>query len=286
MALVREALRIVAPDSVFVDSPLSAAGRAQAAALSVFLSQPRTTADGLSHAEAEAHALCRAGPGAPASVVCASNLRRAIQTAGIGLSERLRRTGEQVHVLTSLQEISPNVDALSITPAKTPPSLPGLPLRYDVSGNSGNKALRSTGLPRMAAFAAWAFERPGREAVVAVGHSLWLRSFMDCYLPRNAPHEARRRKVANCAVVAFTLQRGRVGEDTVYRIVPDSISMLYGGASFACIGTLDAWRAHTQARTLRRLPLNQLLPDGEAARCDVALFPSADVSRFRLYTCL
>jgi broad specificity phosphatase PhoE len=229
VALVREALRLVLPDSVFVDSPLSAAGQAQAAALSVFLSQPRTEADGLSHAEAEAHALCRAGPGAPASVVAASNLRRAIQTAGIGLSERLRRTGEQVHVLTCLQEISPNVDALSITPAGAQPSLPGLPLRYDVSGNAGNKALRSTGLPRMAAFAAWAFERPSREAVVAVGHSLWLRSFMDCYLPRACAHEARRRKVANCAVVAFTLQRGRVGDDTVYRIVPESIAMVYGG---------------------------------------------------------
>ena len=133
------------------------------------------------------------------------------------------RNGGQIPVFlaTPLAEPAP--------PAGTPPSLPGLPLRYEVSGNAGNKALRATGLPRMAAFAAWAFERPGREAVVAVGHSLWLRSFMDCYLPRASAHEARRKKVANCAVVAFTLQRGRVGDDTVYRIVPESIAMVYGG---------------------------------------------------------
>ena len=134
-----------------------------------------------------------------------------------------------MHILSSLQEISPNVDTLSITPAYTSPVLPGLGLRYENSGNRGNKAVRGNGGPRMAAFAAWAFERPGREAVVATGHSLWLRSFMDMYLPRGAAHDARRKKVANCAVVAFTLQRGRVGDATVYRIPPESIAMLYGG---------------------------------------------------------
>jgi hypothetical protein len=132
-------------------------------------------------------------------------------------------------VLSSLQEISPNIDALSITPAYTSPVLPGLGLRFENGGNTGNKAVRSTGGPRLAAFAAWAFERPGREAVVATGHSLWLRSFFDTYLPRSCAHEARRRKVVNCAVVAFTLQRGRVGDATVYRIPPESIAMLYGG---------------------------------------------------------
>ena len=134
-----------------------------------------------------------------------------------------------MHVLTALQEISPNVDALSITPANTSPVLPGLSLRYVNGANTGNKPLRGTGAARMAAFAAWAFERPGREAVIATGHSLWLRSFVDMYLPRGATHEARRRKVVNCAVLALTLQRGRVGDATVYRIAPESIVMLYGG---------------------------------------------------------
>jgi broad specificity phosphatase PhoE len=229
VASVREALRFFTADSVFVDSPLSSTGASQAAALSVFLNTPKTEKDGLSKAETEAHALVRAAPGAPPSVVVASNLRRAIATAGIGLAERLRRTGESVHVLTPLQEISPNIDALSITPAFTSPVLPGLGLRCESGGNTGNKPLRGTGAPRLASFAAWCFERPNREAVVATGHSLWLRSFVDAYLPRTAPHEARRRKVANCAVLAFTLQRGRVGETIVYRIPPESICMLYGG---------------------------------------------------------
>ena len=229
MAVVREALRFLSPDSVFVDSPLSATGAAQAAALSVFLASPRTEADGLSKAEAEAHAIVRGAAGAPPSVLASSNLRRAIATAGICLAERVRRTAEPMHVLTCLQEISPNVDALSLTPAQASPAMPGLGLRYEVAGNAGNKAVRSRGGARLAAFAAWAFERPGREAVVATGHSLWLRSFIDCYLPRTATHEARRKKVANCAVLAFTLQRGRVGDETVYRIPPESIAMLYGG---------------------------------------------------------
>jgi hypothetical protein len=230
IALFREALRLVSPDSVFIDSPLSSTGANQAAALSVFLATPRDERHGLSRAEAEAHALVRGAPGAPPSVLASSNLRRALSTAGIALSERLRRTGENIAVLSSLQEISPNVDTLSITPPFAPPVLPGLGnVRFDSSGHNGNKPLRGTGGPRMAAFAAWCFERPGREAVIAAGHSLWFRSFMDCYLPRTCAHDARRRKVVNCAVLAFTLQRGRVGDATVYRIAPESIAMVYGG---------------------------------------------------------
>jgi hypothetical protein len=230
IALFREALRAPALDSVFLDSPLSSTGTVQAAALSQFLSTPRDERHGLSRAEAEAHALVRGAAGAPPSVLASSNLRRALSTAGIALAERLRRTGESVSVLSSLQEISPNIDTLAITPPHASPVLPGLRhVKFDPSYHSGNKPLRGTGGPRMAAFAAWCFERPGREAVIAAGHSLWFRSFFDCYLPRTCAHDARRKKVVNCAVLAFTLQRGRVGDATVYRIAPESIAMVYGG---------------------------------------------------------
>ena len=95
VALVKEALRFFGSDSVFLDSPLSAAGMGQAAALGVFLGKPRTAnSDAMSGAEEETHALIRGLPPAPPSVICASNLRRAVATAGVALAERIRRTGE------------------------------------------------------------------------------------------------------------------------------------------------------------------------------------------------
>ena len=70
----------------------------------------------------------------------------------------------------------------------------------------------------------------GREAVVAVGHSGWFRSFFDVYLPRSAAsHPARKRKIVNCGLVAFTLQRGTVRGEIRYRIAPESVMALYGG---------------------------------------------------------
>lgn len=44
-----------------------------------------------------------------------------------------------------------------------------------------------------------------------MGHSLWFKSFFDVYLPKSADAVARKRKLANCACVAFTLQKGVVG---------------------------------------------------------------------------
>ena len=56
------------------------------------------------------------------SVVVTSNLQRAIETAAIALWGRLQRTGEQVHVLSDLQEVSRNVDTMSPPPPPSPPS--------------------------------------------------------------------------------------------------------------------------------------------------------------------
>jgi len=230
-ALAREALKLVHPDSVFVDSPLSAAGLSQAAQLAAFLATPKGEADGLTRAEAEVHALARGGQGAPPSLLAASNLRRAVATAGIALSERIRRTGEPIHVLTALQEISPNVDALSLTPARAPPLLAQPQgLTFATGGNTGNKPARQRGNRRLAGFAEWCFsETGGVRSVVATGHSLWLRSFLNEYLPRGCLHEARKKKVANCAVLAFTLQRGVVEGVPMYRVPPESLVLLYGG---------------------------------------------------------
>jgi broad specificity phosphatase PhoE len=253
-ALLRETRLLFAWDSVFLDSPLSRLGRAQAAQLAAFLQQPRHEAHGLSHAEARAHAMVRSattpgGEGGPASshghhasVLATSNLRRACETAQLALAERLRRTKEPLRVLSSLQEISPNVDALSMAARHGPPPethRAGLPdagsaaayaERFECSGNGGNKALRGRGCARLAQFAEWAFTLPPGTGVVATGHSLWFRSFMDRYLPAGCVHASRKKKVANCSLLALQLQRGvdATGR-AVFRIPPESVHMLYGG---------------------------------------------------------
>ena len=177
------------------------------------------------------------------SVVCSSNLRRAAQTVALGLRSRLDRSREKVHLLSALQEISTNVDTLSITPARDAPRElgGGVPAslrdadRWDVSANSGNKRIRGRGLERLQAFSEWTFKRD-EPCVVAGGHSLFFRGFFREFLPAGAnPLTARDNKVANGGVVAFTLERGTVegaGDEPAqiqYRVVPESLVEVHLG---------------------------------------------------------
>lgn len=63
-------------------------------------------------------------------MVVASNLRRAIQTAVVGMKERLAQgqlegdEGAKVVVVSHLQEVSRNVDTLSLAPKGEIPILP------------------------------------------------------------------------------------------------------------------------------------------------------------------
>lgn len=54
----------------------------------------------------------------PPSLCLVSNLRRAISTAVVGLAPRFDKGTQKLHVISELQEISRNPDALSITGAK------------------------------------------------------------------------------------------------------------------------------------------------------------------------
>lgn len=47
---------------------------------------------------------------------------------------------------------------------------------FDAEFNTGTKSLGNTGMKRLKAFADWAYHRP-EDVVVAVGHSLFFRSF-------------------------------------------------------------------------------------------------------------
>lgn len=86
------------------------------------------------------------------SIIVSSNLRRALETATIGFWGRLQRTGEKIHVLSDLQEMSKNVDTMSLSKPKSLPPLLSLGAaleypafeadkRFDVTENRGQKEM-------------------------------------------------------------------------------------------------------------------------------------------------
>lgn len=116
----------------------------------------------------------------------------------------------------------------------------------------------------MREFCDWACSRPKREAVIAVGHSLWFKSFFDVYLPKSADSIARKRKMSNCSCVALTLQKGAVGARARGGGLSSSVSQLAGnffhgglrGAPFALalliLSALGAAAASSHARSVRK----------------------------------
>lgn len=229
--LLRELFKLPSRDSLFVDSPLSDLGARQAAELRKFLATPQTDARA-----AELVATLNGEGGS--SVTVTSNLRRAIATAVIGLADRLRRGRGQMLVVSDLQEISKNPDALALAQPRALPDLSQLEAQLGAEGldlaavldpaaNKGNKPLRSKGKDRLGQFAEWVFTRP-EDTVIATGHSLWFKAFFNVFLPQASKHQARNKKISNCAVVAFTLTRGTHEGKPQFRIDPDSVTMLTG----------------------------------------------------------
>ena len=222
-------------DSVFLDSPLSPTGLAQVAEMRAFVAGNASGANAVGDTAAVLRVLKGEAP-AGASVVVASNLRRAMATVALGLQDRLARTGEKIAVLSCLQEISRNVDTLSLSPAGACVDIPlvgGKVVRsagvFDAAGNAGNKPLRGTGLQRLDAFAEWAFTR-SEDTIVVGGHSLFFKEFFKTFLPRNAEGlgaKAKKRKIANCGIVALDL----VQQGGHYCIPEASILPIYLGFS-------------------------------------------------------
>ena len=234
VALIREILLFlqVNPGSILYDSPLNESGLRQARDLDVIFKDYDPDSPGAADVAA-----CLGGR----AVVATSNLRRAAQTVALGLKTRLtKNSSEKILVLSSLQEISTNIDTLSLTPAFTAPSLPNVSPdlaredRFDVSFNSGNKLLRGNGLQRMQAFAEWAFKRD-EDVIIVGGHSLWFKYFFREFLPSSAnPYDARDVKIANGGVVALTIERGTVDDASLlgqvhYCVDPDSIVQVHLG---------------------------------------------------------
>lgn len=227
-AMVREATLLPTLDSVFFDSPLSDLGATQALELQRFI---------------ETHPVLRGAPEGGKSVLVASNLRRALSTSTIGFWGRLKRTPqEKIHILSSLQEITFNVDGVALAKPRKAPVLADEELNalevprskfryecYDVSENHGNKPVRSKGLDRMLEFCRWCFARD-EPTVIVTGHSLYFRFFFQTFLPLASTHVGKTSKMGNGAVVSFRLWEGESGD---YVIEEETVEILHNDFELA-----------------------------------------------------
>jgi hypothetical protein len=228
-ALIKEFLMLPTRDSVFFDSPLSDTGIKQTLELVSFLAKPSP----VPNAEAEAVIAVLQGNSRSSAVVTTSNLRRAIATGMISLFERLRKTKEHFLVLSCLQEVTFNVDGISLlekgeVPDATVSQVLGGDVPFDATFSYGTKGLSSNGYTRMLEFCKWAHGRE-EDTVIALGHSLYFRDFFRSFMPKSAEHLAKKKKMVNCGVVAFNLTVGTVDGKTAYVIKPESIVNVYGG---------------------------------------------------------
>ena len=235
--------------SWFFDSALSTKGVKQIESLRKYLQKEQLklgSGQFMDPREEEAiRELLNLGEGKGKSIVVSSNLRRAISTAAIGLSDRFaqQHANDDIVLLPSLQEISFNPDAQTILPPGgtahptwCDKSIPGVPADkfsslIDTQYHMGNKSLNSTGLIRLNEFVSDVFSpKCDKDVVIAVGHSLFFRSFFQLFLPRNVEHISKKKKLVNGGTVRVT-----VGEVTledgkkVYMIDPKSIVVVYGG---------------------------------------------------------
>lgn len=251
-ALLTEAYFFVSgkdSQSWFFDSALSTKGVAQIEGLRKFLQKEKmrlgsgNILDG--REETAIRELLNVGQAKGNSMVVSSNLRRAISTAAIGLSDRFAaaHAGDDILLLPSLQEISFNPDAQTILPPRgvahptwCDMSIPGVPVDkfsklIDTQYHTGNKALDSTGLIRLNQFVSDVFSsKCDKDVIVAVGHSLFFRSFFQLFLPRSVEHISKKKKLVNGGTVMVTLGEVTLEDGKkVYMIDPKSIVVVYGG---------------------------------------------------------
>lgn len=220
-------------DSVFVDSPLSKLGAYQA-------SQLRSFIDNDANASSDVDIL--KGTSSQTSVIASANLRRALSTCTIALWDRINRTQEKIHILSALQEITFNIDGVALAKPHTAPVLSNTELSavgktsddfdsdvyYDASENEGDKPIKSSGIDRLNAFAAWSFSR-SEDVVIAAGHSLYFRYFFQTFLPQSSRHISKKLKIANGGVIALDLIEANVDGEIMYAIDENTITAVHYG---------------------------------------------------------
>lgn len=243
-------------DSWFFDSALSGKGVKQSEGLRKFLKKEKLRLGSLPTPEEERAVrlllALEAENGQPAeSHVVSSNLRRAISTAAIGLADRFAVTSarsssnDPITLLPCLQEISRNPDALSILPPRgvarptwCDEDIPGIDdfsALVDTSFHGGNKPLATNGWIRLEEFCRTVFDEGmlPKDVVIAAGHSLFFRSFFQCFLPREPKgeeHIGKKKKIVNGGVVMLTLHEVTLSDrKKVYLIDKQSVTVIYGG---------------------------------------------------------
>ncbi|CAJ1361139.1 unnamed protein product [Effrenium voratum] len=252
-ALIKEALMTFQRDSIFYDSPLNDVGMKQGWDLLAFLAsqpagcrEPGTCHKAVEQLQPEDIVSIILGD-AGESLVASSILRRAVSTALIALSPRLLKSTfakDRVHLMTSLQEISRNVDTLAISRARSLPKCPPdeakmknmgdlmshwYKTRLDHRQHLGNKTLGMKADKRQKQFVKWVFDQKDIDCIVVAGHSLWFREFFKSFMPKSSTHVAKTTKMVNCGVVAFDLYRSEQHGTEIIRIPPEGIKEIYGG---------------------------------------------------------
>lgn len=239
-ALYEEIKLFTSLNSVFIDSPLNFEGIEQALELNRFIqSTSKVTESDPSH---NILSIISGRNTTVSSVIVTSSLRRAIATTTLGMWGRVEKTNEKIIVLSSLQEISRNIDTYSLSPVNTVADLPFnriaphcgqekyVPTQiYNAAENFGNKTYNFYGIKRLRAFSDWAFKRE-EEVIIVGGHSLWFKNFFQTFLPHSSKHEAKSKKMVNSGVISFDLYAHVDHEGVMqFRVDPDSIINVYGG---------------------------------------------------------
>ena len=107
-------------DSSFLDSPLNIEGFEQAQELSRFLQKPSLSVALSKEQQLISNIQSQSNV---SSVIVVSNLRRAIATTTVAFYPRLQQTNEKILILSSLQEISRNVDTYALSGVKGIPDV-------------------------------------------------------------------------------------------------------------------------------------------------------------------
>lgn len=241
-AFIEEFRLFTSVNSTFIDSPLNFEGIEQALELSRYIEAESEKVSKSDPTYKVVQALAGKMP-ENTSVIVSSSLRRAVATTTLALWPRVSRTGDRIHILSSLQEISRNVDTYALSAPGTVADLPfdriiphcggegvfSAPKVYEASQNFGNKRRDFYGIKRLRAFGELAMGQQ-EEIIIVGGHSLWFKYFFQTFMPHASTHDAKTKKITNSGVVSFTLHAAKAEDGTLqFRIEPSSIQTIFGG---------------------------------------------------------
>eukprot|EP01084_Bolivina_argentea_P257347 433568_1 len=197
------------------------------------------------------------GKNLKSKIVC-SNLRRAISTCVLSLWNRLcLNNNEKIYILSCLQEIGINVDTHTFHSPHVVPQVSNFEkisknlnfeklnefysTRIETIYNYGTKSQflmesQQDSQKRIELFAKWMFMddkiEPNKNnkispAIIAVGHSHWIREFFKHYLPPQSEFIGKNAKLSNCGVIAFKFYYNKTKQK--FGIAPNTITVVYKG---------------------------------------------------------